>query len=254
MKTGIKALLIFITLTTLLLQVSFSADTLLPIAVYRIKSDVLPEVFLDALTDHIESRLLGYSSYRVISRSNLDVLITEDHLVQSGVLPDNSSHRNNNSRSTVEKICTGSVSRVGMSYTLALKIIDTRTGGIDAAVQQVHNGPPEGLLGVSNKLLDKICRQTGAAQAGNSTAIHAVKKPVDSVKRSQQRKEVTTTKSLPAGDTTNRINVVATGNPGSYRRPETALKKPSKFAQKISIGAAAIFGGVAAILLISRLQ
>jgi hypothetical protein len=128
------------------------------IAVYKIQSEILSGAFAGALTDHIETRLIALPLYRVIARTNIDILVSEDHLMQSGISIDDLQRKGGGGMlSAVDELCIGSVSRIGKQYTITLKILDARTGRIRAAVQRVHDGPMEELLGIAGAMVEELC-------------------------------------------------------------------------------------------------
>jgi TolB-like protein len=226
------------------------------IAVYKIKSEVLPEAFTEALTDHIESKILTYAGYRVISRSNLDVLITEDNLSQSGITDNEVRMNKNGSRSTVDKICTGSISRIGKSYSFTLKIIDVESGRIDAAAQQIFSGPAEGLLDIGSNLLQKLL-SVDSTRNYTSDTIRTVTGP-DSTKSPIQTIQPVTRNTKedisPSTSIQRNLSIPTSGNSLSTGRPATGTsgRKLSDLGKKISIGAVFLFGTLAAIVLLTR--
>ena len=241
-------------------QCIHATDSLTCIAVYKIKSVVLPAAFTEALTDHIESVLLGYRALRVISRSNLDVLITEDHLIQSGVMSD--KVQQNGNLAAVDKICTGSVSRVGTSFSFSLKIIDARSGRIDAAAQRIYTGPEEGLLGISNRLIERLFRQpdnrsiAGFPDSGKQKLPLPIQQTVpSSTELSVKKTEKEVMKNDSSKHSLLTASSVASGGaqPADEKRKETVNnRKTSKIGTQISIGATVIFGALAALLLVTR--
>jgi hypothetical protein len=237
-----------------------ATDSLTSIAVYKIKSLVLPAAFTEALTDHIESTLLGYRKFRVLSRSNLDVLITEDRLLQSGVMSEGVSQNGN--LAVVDKICTGSVSRVGTSFSFSLKIIDARSGRIDAAAQQIYTGPEEGLLGVSNRLIEQLYRQpndqhtAGVLKSrGQQMPLPAKKTMPSSTKLSVNKSAKEVIKNDTCAHSLLKKSSVTSGRvqPADGKRKETVNgRKTSKIGKQISIGAVVIFGTLATLVLVTR--
>ena len=238
-------------------------DTLRRIAVYNIKSEVLPDEFTETLTDQIESRLIRFPGYRVISRSNLDVLITEDNLSQSGITgSDDIRLVQTGPRSSVDKICTGSITRIGRSYSFTLKIIDVGTARIDAAAQKLYSGPAEGLLTIGSALLERIIpanidtpktlTTASIPPERNNGTIPIGMKSVDTTSTTTGKEVRTTQVSVPRP-------VAATGTDS----PDTAaaishgtptVRRTSELGKKISIGAVVIFGTLAALVLFTRNQ
>lgn len=254
----------FISFTLFLLSVaqqSAADDQVLRTAVYTIKSEVLPEGFTETLTNHLESELLTYSGYRVISRSNLDVLITEDHLSQSGITGDEFRVVENGGRSSVDKICTGSIRRLGRSYSFTLKLIDVTSARIDASAQTIYNGPIEGLLDIGSKLLSRVIPTDIETADG---AQHMIPDTLSSDTTSLN------VQPLPAASTINRKE--DSQQSGINRRQESVAsenhadnntevnaepsepKKLSELGRNISIGSVMIFATLAALVVFTRNQ
>ena len=265
MTKGYKFFFTFLSISWHLLH---AQDTLTSIAVYKIKSEVLPESFSNALTEHIESKLLSFPFYRVISRSNLDILITEDQLIQSGVMYDGKSDKNKGGLSSIDKICTGLISKIGKSYSFTLKIIDTHTGEIDAAAQKIHTGSEEGLLDICNELLEQICHRPKIIKRSDTLKIPSSPKPIDTSNSSKsviqpikhksftiKQKEDLSKASSP---------VIKRAIVSSQQMQKTTVPinienkidnhKPTKLGKQISIGAAVVFGTVATLLIIAKTQ
>ncbi|MBN1760318.1 MAG: hypothetical protein JW863_18465 [Chitinispirillaceae bacterium] len=228
------------------------------VAVYKIKSEVLPDEFTETLTDRIESRLLQYKKYRVISRSNLDVLITEDHLSQSGLTGEEVRLVNTGSRSSVDKICTGSISRIGRSYSFTLKMIDVESARIDASAQKIYSGPAEGLLEIASGLLSRITSENSKSKSHAAMDSSSMtQKDTGTVKTPEP---IVSTFNPKEGQQNNSITLqpVAAKERSDAQKPVPAKasspQRPSGLAGKISIGAVMIFGTLAALVLFSRNQ
>ncbi len=258
MKTKLHLITLFLISSW---QIMLANDSLTRIAVYEIKSEVLPEAFTYALSDHIESKLLGYSFYRVIARSNIDVLITEDHLLQSGVMSEEEQLLRNGSLSAIDKICTGSVSRVGKNFSFTLKIIDVRSGRIDAAAQRMYDGPEEGLLGIGSSLVGQLCRRPGTLPPVDTgkTALQTTLKAENKSPATSASTDNRIVKEVKAIDTIHIQQSARTAmqpEPAALtdrKQPKSGRDhKPSNLGKQISIGAVVIFVTLATLLVISR--
>jgi hypothetical protein len=252
--------MIFVTLAPFSLLSQAAPDTTTSIAVYAIKSEVISKEFSATLSDHIETTLIGLHRYNVIARSNLDVLITEDHLLESGIIAEEQNPNRTGLRSTVDKICTGSVSGIGAGYNITLKIIDVATGRIESSMQRYSEGPVDGLLGISDTLIRTMCGSEVRQDKRNSanTSTHHAGLPLHAADSGT----VTPIKQIPprsSGET----SALRQPQPLSLLLPvirDAPVKKnssaepaPSGLGKRISIGAAAIFGTLAGILLLSRI-
>ena len=236
-------------------------STVLRTAVYTIKSEDLPEGFTETLTNHLESELLNCSGYRVISRSNLDALITEDHLSQSGITGDEFRVVENGGRSSVDKICTGSIRRLGRGYSFTLKLIDVTSARIDASSQTIYNGPIEGLLDLSSRLLSRIIHRD--TQITNKQQ-HAISDtlPSDTVATIVQPLPAVSTinrKENPQQSSINRRQESVASEKHAIDTTEVATepsepRKLSELGRNISIGSVMIFATLAALVVFTRNQ
>lgn len=260
-----KQTLIYLALILPISSFGSSDSNTISIAVYKIKSETISNEFANVLSDHIESTLLGFPCYRVIARSNLDVLITEDHLQESGLLQNEPHALDNETRSSIDKICTGSVSRAGSNYSFTLKIIDVGSGRIDAAAQRLYGGSTDGLLPFSDTLVRCICNQSQQQQIIDTVTVVApsLKTPGHVQTDTAPIPTIHLRAVLPATDTLQSTDTITRQCPAALSAASTdraihaepaALKKrpPSKRGKRISLGATIIFGTLAALLLISR--
>lgn len=248
--------------TLLILTGTLQSETRTPLvrtAVYAIKSEVLPKGFTEILTNHIESELLSYTGHQVISRSNLDVLITEDHLSQSGLTGNDFRIVDNDGRLSVDKICTGSVSRIDHSYSFTLKLIDVNSARIDASTQTIYSGPMEGLLDIGSELLSRIILPTSQIA---TNVQHTVSNSIPSDKL------VATPQPLPEVQTINRKEVSQQSAINLPQKPvrqennthdttedtaETPESKTiSELGRNISVGSIIIFTTLTALVVFTR--
>lgn len=250
-----KLLLVFCSIVCSILPCLGKNDSLISIAVYPIKSAVLSDVFTETLTENIESRLLTEKKYNVIARSNRDVLIAEEELIKTGIVHERDPDKNGGMILPVDKIVTGSVNRIGKSFSFILKILDTRSGRIEKALQKTYYGSEEGLLVISTTLVDSLCckpPEESVQKKKISTKIRMLNSdhqfPVNS--NEPLEKEVNSKKNESAvpnkGLNSERLSLKVTS--------ATNINERSSLGRQIGIGALVIFCILTATVLSTRIN
>jgi curli biogenesis system outer membrane secretion channel CsgG len=84
------------------------------------------------ISDRVRSELINTGKYRVMDRSEMDVVLQEQGFQQSGACDDESCIVEVGQLLGVEKIFSGSIGRIGTSFfTLNIRIINVSTGEIE---------------------------------------------------------------------------------------------------------------------------
>ena len=118
------------------------------ISVYGLKSIGIPQSLASSLQEHLESNLLRYEQYDVMSRNNIDVVLKESRFQQTGACSEEDCLIEAGNILGVEKIITGTISMVGSTYNVVLKMIDVGTAKLESSVNQKHCGSIDTLLDV----------------------------------------------------------------------------------------------------------
>lgn len=130
------------------------------ISVYGLKSIGIPQSLASSLQEHLESNLLGYEQYDVMSRNNIDVILKESRFQQTGMCSEEECLVEAGNILGVEKIITGTVSMVGSTYNVVLKMIDVGTAKLESSVNQKHSGNMDTLLDVIEISLHTLLGET----------------------------------------------------------------------------------------------
>ncbi|MBD3242764.1 MAG: hypothetical protein GF331_19385 [Chitinivibrionales bacterium] len=128
------------------------------ISVYGLKPIGVSRELAVSIQEHLESNLLTYGRYEVLSRSDIDLILQESRFQQSGACNDESCLVEAGTVLGVEKLVTGTISRVGSTYNLVLKLIDIRSATLESSANQRHAGSVDNLLDVGEQLLDTLLR------------------------------------------------------------------------------------------------
>ena len=118
------------------------------ISVYGLKSIGIPQSLASSLQEHLESNLLRYERFDVMSRNNIDVILKESRFQQTGMCSEEECLVEAGNILGVEKIITGTISMVGATYNVVLKMIDVGTAKLESSVSKKHTGSIDTLLDI----------------------------------------------------------------------------------------------------------
>lgn len=118
------------------------------ISVYGLKSIGIPQSLAESLQEHLESNLLKFEQYNVLSRNDIDIILKESRFQQTGICSDENCLAEAGHILGIEKIITGTISMVGSTYNIVLKMIDVKTAKLESSVNQKHSGNIDTLLDV----------------------------------------------------------------------------------------------------------
>lgn len=214
------------------------------ITVYGLKAIGASQELATSLQEHLESRLLGYGAFDVLSRSDIDLILSESRFQQSGACTEEECLVETGNLLGVEKMVTGTLSQVGLTYNLVLKLIDVRTARLEASSSGRHTGTADRLLDISEGLLGELLESSVAALRPDTITIVR-----------------TLTDTVTAIDTVTVRDTVWARAPDSIMREEVtepydrSTPLPAepqanpKRARRFALGALAILGAMAAGLL-----
>jgi len=102
------------------------------------------------LSDRLRSELVNSGAFTVIERSEVDEILQEQGFQNSGCTSDECAVEIGKLLN-IDRICAGSVGKVGSLYTIALRMIDIETGQIVVTVNEDCRCPIEEVLTASIK-------------------------------------------------------------------------------------------------------
>lgn len=134
------------------------ADALekITISVYGLKSIGVPQSLASSLQEHLESNILQYEQFDVMSRNNIDLILKESKFQQTGICSDEQCLIEAGHILGVEKIITGTISIVGSTYNVVLKMIDVETAKLESSVSRKHSGNIDTLLDIAEVSLKTL--------------------------------------------------------------------------------------------------
>lgn len=141
------------------------------------------------LSDKLASILISTNKYKLVERSMMDEILKEQGFQQTGCTDQNCAVEIGQLLG-VQKMCTGSIGKIGSSYSITLRIVNVSTGEIEqnstydfkGDIEDVlYKGLPEAvekLLAVSNKqggsTLDKEVKQKSVEERMKRKKIFAI--------------------------------------------------------------------------------
>jgi hypothetical protein len=227
-KAGFWAICIFLAWSSVR---AGEQDTSINLSVYGFKAIGVSMQLASSLQEQFESEILQFKRFKIISRSNLDLILRENGFSMSGACSDEACLAQAGSLAGIEKIVTGTISRVGATYNVVLKLISVRSGRIEASANRQYTGDEDGLLDISKDLLKDLLRSQDVLPAV-SLAVKDTGRPVE--KSQEKNKEP--------------VAIVQ-----EQTVAELPLNRPAISSKTIGRGAISLFGTVCVVLLLSQI-
>ena len=203
-----------------------SSETVSVIGLQGIGAD---SVLVRSLQEQIESRLSKKEACRVVSRSEIARIMAENGLLADRGEPESEMLLKLKTLTGIQKVITGTLTRLGPAYNLILKSIDIGSQVVERSVSRQYAGPVEGLFPFASALTDEL---------------------IENRQRAQEKKDSVSL--LTPQSTTETTPKEVTNNTPAPTPPEAAPIKGDKMdgrMEKIGIGAIAIFACIAAVIL-----
>jgi hypothetical protein len=198
------------------------------ISVYGLKAIGVSQQLAVSLQENLESNLVKYDAYDVVSRSDIDLILSETRLEQAGAACDEEECLvAAGNLLGIQKMITGTVSRVGQTYNLVLKLIDVRSGQLEASANERHWGSEDRLLDVSERLLDRLVL---VREETDNDTLEPIEADTSDISLSPGKEDVVAVQDAP-GDTVAR------------------KAQPSRLARRVGWGALTLLGALAMCIL-----
>jgi len=98
------------------------------VAVIELLNVGIPSHFSTLLSDALRAEMFKYDKYKVLNRENMKDIMGEQAFQASGLCQDDQCYADMGEVLGVEKIVTGSIGKLGSTYSLTIKMIDVETG------------------------------------------------------------------------------------------------------------------------------
>ena len=240
--------------TLLLLTGRFAAiaaaevDTATTVSIFGFEGIMTPSGLAESLQEHLESCLLSHEGYEVLSRNDMDKILKENSMQLSGLCREQGCLVETGTILGVEKLVTGTVSRVGATYNIVLKLIDVDRAILESSASRRYAGRVDSLFRVGEDALKQLL----PSHPQNVLSADTAAAPADSSVFSRQP---------PSGFRKNHDNVFPTQtehvNRKEVRTTATTTREQidesesNAFAKQIGIGGAVIFAALASLVLIN---
>jgi TolB-like protein len=188
----------------------------LTIAVTTLEGRGLAEGEAQTLTDALRNYLINTGSFRVMERGKMDIILKEQGFQASGACTDEACLVEMGQLLGVEFMITGSVGKVGGTYSVNIRMININTGEITRTTNKFYRGEIDGLL---TKVIPLIAKEFAGT-----------------------KKEPAVAKKQPAPKQ----------KPVAKKEVKPAEKKGSNALVWIVVGGLVVGGGVVAYLLLTK--
>lgn len=108
------------------------------------------------LSDRFRESLISTGTFRVMERTQMEYILKEQGFQQSGACKDNECLVNIGQLIAVQKIISGSVSKVGGMYTVAIKMLSVESGVVEQSISEDCDCTIEELLTV---VMDRMAKR-----------------------------------------------------------------------------------------------
>ncbi|HSQ43043.1 MAG TPA: PEGA domain-containing protein [Fibrobacteraceae bacterium] len=169
MKLNLKILpvLQFVLLASLSL---WSQDTRMNIAVGSFEANGLPESDVNILTDRLRSELSNTGVFRVMERSQMDAILSEQSFQQSGACNTSECQVKIGQLLSVDRMVVGSIGLLGGSiYTISARLLDVGSGEVVLTANADYQGTIAGLL--SQTIPELVHKLAGQKSEESSTPV-----------------------------------------------------------------------------------
>jgi hypothetical protein len=225
-------------------------DRPVSLAIYGIKGIGIEHDLALTIQEHLESNLPGYSNYTIVSRNDMEKVISENRLQQTGICIDDACVLKAGALLGVDELITGTISHLGNTYNIVLKLITVDSGTIVSSVNTQYSGPVDSLLSASDKALGNLMSRKPMPRNTKTDTVRITLRDtvystitVPDVPQSYNLEKVTASQQeIPAGEEVK--TPVKTAQPSS---PPAG----SSMGRKVGTGAVLLFSGIALVFLIT---
>lgn len=206
-------------------------DGKLTVAVAELEGRGLAEGEAFTLTDALRSYLINTNVFRVMERGKMDLVLKEQGFQASGACTDEACLVEMGQLLGVDHLVTGSIGKVGTTYSVNIRMINIATGEIVRTANKFYKGEIDGLL---TKIIPDIAQDFASAEAAPG------RKPA------QQQSQVVTGQSVQSAPPAQQPA------PAQQKTEVKDKEGGSNTVLWIGLGAVAVGGGVAAFFLLNK--
>ncbi len=152
-------ILILIFFTTTLFsqeQSNDSSDKKLKIAVIDLRAMGVSETTGSILTETLRSKLFNLKDFEVMNRQDMQALLEEKAFQQSGICDDTECIVEMGLVLGVEKVVSGSIGKLGETFSVTLKLVDVETAKNEVIVNRTEKCDEDYLFVLIKELADEL--------------------------------------------------------------------------------------------------
>ncbi len=116
------------------------------LAVNDLSAHGLTESEALTLSDVLRSRLMETEKFKVMERSEMEMILKEQAFQQSGACNEDACMVEMGQLLGIEQLLAGSIGKVGTAFSINVRIISVQSGEIIKSVSHTYTGPIENLL------------------------------------------------------------------------------------------------------------
>jgi TolB-like protein len=138
----------------------------LNVAVSTLDGRGLAEGEASTLTDALSNYLANTSKFRVMERGRMDLILKEQGFQQSGACNDAACIVEMGQLLGVDHMVTGSIGKVGQTFSMNLRVINVATGEIVRSLNRYYKGEIDGIL---TEILPNVASELAGDKAEEKT-------------------------------------------------------------------------------------
>lgn len=219
-------------------------DSTTTVSIFGFEGIMTPSGLAESLQEHLESCLLSHEGYEVLSRNDMDKILRENSMQLSGLCREQGCLVETGTILGVEKLVTGTISRVGATYNIVLKLIDVDRAILESSTSRRYAGRVDSLFRVGEDALKQLLPSHPQNVLSADTADSSVfsRQPPSAFRGDHENVIPTQTGHVNRKEV--RTSVTTT-------RKQIDESESNAFAKQIGIGGAVIFAALASLVLIN---
>jgi hypothetical protein len=136
------------------------------VAVLPISTRVLDSAAIDGLMSEMNSDLINTGRFRVMERSQMDQILKEQGLQQSGACDASDCAILVGKLLAVDDLLLCTIGKVGNTYTLSARLVDVRTGEVEKSVTRNSRAEVDAIL---TEILPEVAKELGAGRTDSAS-------------------------------------------------------------------------------------
>ena len=213
------------------LGIAQNSDKRMTVALSELEGRGLAEGEALTLTDALSGHLSNTNAFRIMERGKMDMILKEQGFQQSGACTDQACIVEMGQLLGVQQMITGSIGKVGGTYSVSVRMISVATSEIIRTLSKVYKGQIDGVL---TDVLPAIASELAQAVSPSATKVTAA--PVAAA-------------AVPAAAVVAPASAPA---PASQPAQPLAEGKSSHTLLWLGLGAGVVAGGVVAFIVINK--